>query len=390
MTRRRVLQIVNGLSPPGGAESVAATLALQASERWEPHLLCLRSEQKSPEAPITPAPGSAGVPVHEISMRGLRDLKSGRAFLRLLGQLRPAVVHAHNRPSDYWAMGYAAWARVPLRIYTRHLTYVDLNGSMRRRYRVAAQLAHRVVAVSSSVAGHLVHEEKCPPPRIVTIPNGVDLGRFDPASAETKQQGAALRSAWGIPDDAILVGSISRITHQKGLDLFLKIAGGVLAEAPDVRFVIAGEGAEKESLMRQTAAQGISGSVVFPGFQEAAPALAAFDLFLSTSRYEGLPLTLLEAMASGLPVVTPRLGAFPEVLEDGVTGFLPSPRFWAPHMETLDCAPFTKAVLRLIGDREERVRIGEAARKRVEQEYGIGTMVSRYEALYERLLGERN
>ena len=390
MSRRRVLQIVNSLPQAGGAESVATTLALRASERWEPHLLCLRSEKNHKEAPVLPALRDAGVPVHEIPMRGLRDLRSGRAFLRLLGQLRPAVVHAHNRPSDYWAMGYAALARVPLRIYTRQITYVDLNPSMRRRYRVAAQLAHRVAAVSSAVAGHLVREEKCPPPRIVTIPNGVDLDRFDPASAETKQRGAALRVAWGIPRGAILVGSISRITHQKGLDMFLAAAAGVLAEAPDVRFAIAGEGAEKKSLIAQAAALGISESVVFPGYQEAAPALAAFDLFLSTSRYEGLPLTLLEAMASGLPVVAPRLGAFPEVVEDGVTGLLPSPRFWAPHVETLDCAPFRSAVLRLIADREERLRIGGAARKRVEQAYGIGNMVSCYEALYARLLDKEN
>lgn len=390
MSRRRVLQIVNALPLAGGAESVATALALQASERWEPHLLCLRSEQSARKAPIVHTLRDAGVPIHKISMRGLRDLKSGRAFLRLLGQLRPDVVHAHNRPADYWAMAYAAWARVPLRIYTRHLTYIDLNGSMRRRYRVAAQLAHRVVAVSTAVAGHLVHAEKCPPPRIATIPNGVDLARFDPASAETKQQGAALRAAWGIPEGAILVGSISRITHQKGFDVFLAAAAGVLAEAPDVRFAIAGEGTEKEPLMRQAAALGISGSVVFPGYQEAAPALAAFDLFLSTSRYEGLPLTLLEAMAMGLPVIAPRLGAFPEVLEDGVTGLLPTPRFWAPHMETLDSAPFRSAVLRLIADRDERARIGEAARKRVEQDFGIGTMVRRYEALYERLLDREN
>lgn len=394
MSRRRVLQVVNALAPAGGAETVAANLSRLLRGDWETHVLCLRAAGAGAEEAARPERGpgleaaleAAGVPVHHLALQGLRDARAGWALQKLLRRLEPAVVHAHNRPSDYWAMAHAALARVPARVYTRHLTYVDLNPSLRRRYAIAAHLAHAVVAVSSAVAGHLVREEGCPPPRITTIPNGVDPARFAPLSAEARSQGTALRRTWGVPEGALIVGSLSRLAHQKGLDQLLRVAADVLQRAPRTVFVLAGEGPARPALERLAATLRIERSVIFPGRQEAPAALAAFDLFLTTSRFEGLPLTLLEAMASGLAAIAPRVGAFPEVLEDGVTGLLPSPRFWAPAAESLDPTPFVEAVLSLLEDGARRKSLGEAARKRVEREFGIASMVSRHESLYARIL----
>ncbi len=387
MSPIRVFQIVNSLAHVGGAETVAVDLARLASSRWEPHLIALRSGPGG----IAPALGAvlndAGVPVHQIAMNGLRNISAARALRRLLANLRPAVIHAHNRPADVWTMIHGALARVPARVYTRHLTYPDLNAGMRRRYFLSSHLAHRVVAVSSTVAGHLVREERCLPRRITTIPNGVDFNRFDPASVDLRGRARALRESWGISAEAPVVGTLGRLTHQKGMDLFLHAAAGVASRVPAARFVVAGDGPARVALERLSASLGLKHRVVFAGFQEPAAAMTAFDVFLATSRYEGLPLTLLEAMACGKAVVAPRVGAFPEVVDSGVSGLLPSPMFWAPRVEGLDPTPFAEAVLQLLLDDDLRKRLGEEARKKVELNHGIQTMVARHEALYEQLLG---
>ncbi len=387
MRRGTVLQVVNALTPAGGAETVAVNLALRAPTGWTAQLLCLREEGTCPRAPLEEALEGAGVPTHRIRMQGLRDVASGLRLAALLRRIRPDVVHAHNRPSDGWTMLWSAAARVPGRLYTRHLTYTDLSPAMRRRYRLAARTAHAVVAVSSAVAGHLAREEGTPASKIVTIPNGVDLARFDTSSKALRDRGKAIRDRWRVPPEAPLVGALCRLSHQKGLDVFLRVAARVRREAPATRFAVVGEGEARGDLERRADALGIADAVVFPGFQEPAASLAAFDLFLATSRYEGLPLTLLEAMAAGRAIVAPRIGAFPEILEEGVTGLMPAPARWAPAVDSLDPAPFAAAVLRLLADGRFRARMGEAARKRAEAEHGVETMVARHAALYESLLG---
>jgi len=387
--KRAVLQVVNGLSRVGGAETVATTLALHAARRWEPHVLCLREGEGAGGSALSESLVDAGIPVHRIAMGGLRDLRSGGALLALLRRIRPAVVHAHNRPADGWVMIAAAAAGVPARLYTRHLTYPDLTPSMVRRYRLAARLAHRVVAVSGAVAGHLLRAEETPEEKITIIANGVDLTRFDAGSAPMRERAFALRAAWGVPAGAILVGTLSRLSGQKGLDVFLEAAARILAAEPGVRFALVGEGEARGFLESRARSLGIARSVVFPGFTDAPAALAAFDLFLTTARYEGLPLTLLEAMAAGRAVIAPRIGAFPEVVEDGVTGLLPAPDAWVPAAERLDPAPFAHAALTLIRDRARRARLGEAARKRVEAEFSLDAMIARHEALYARILDTR-
>lgn len=388
MRSRVILQVVNALSPIGGAETVAAALALRASASWDPHMLLLRPGEARGRSSLEEALQAAEIPIHSISMGGLRDLRSGLAFISLLRRIRAEVVHAHNRPSDIWAMLWSAGAGTRCRLYTRHLTYPDLNPGMQRRYRLAARVAGRVVAVSSTVAGHLVREERTPPEKITMIPNGVDLLRFDPVANPRGDGRPDVRSSWGISPEAPVIGTVSRLTHQKGLDVFLESAAGVLREIPEARFVIAGEGEAREALTAKARTLGIAEAVHFPGFQDAADVLCAIDIFLTTSRYEGLPLTLLEAMAAGRAIVAPRIGAFPEIVEDCVTGLLPAPAAWAPHVSHLDPVPFATAVIRLLRDRTLRSRLGESARKRVERDLGVETMVMRNEALYARLLEE--
>jgi glycosyltransferase involved in cell wall biosynthesis len=351
-------------------------------------MLLLRPGEARGRSSLEEALQAAEIPIHSISMGGLRDLRSGLAFISLLRRIRAEVVHAHNRPSDIWAMLWSAGAGTRCRLYTRHLTYPDLNPGMQRRYRLAARVAGRVVAVSSTVAGHLVREERTPPEKITMIPNGVDLLRFDPVANPRGDGRPDVRSSWGISPEAPVIGTVSRLTHQKGIDVFLESAAGVLREIPEARFVIAGEGEAREALTAKARTLGIAEAVHFPGFQDAADVLCAIDIFLTTSRYEGLPLTLLEAMAAGRAIVAPRIGAFPEIVEDCVTGLLPAPAAWAPHVSHLDPVPFATAVIRLLRDRTLRSRLGESARKRVERDLGVETMVMRNEALYARLLEE--
>jgi glycosyltransferase involved in cell wall biosynthesis len=382
MKRRVFLQVVNSLFPVGGAETAAVSLAVHASPNWEPHVLCLRDAVSNASSPLEQLLAAEGIPVHRIAMGGLRDVASGLSLAALLRRIDAVAVNAHNRPSDGWLMLWAAAARVPVRVYTRQLTYPDVTPSMRRRYRLAAMAAHRVVAISSAVAGHLAREEETPEAKIVVIPNGVDPARFDTSSPEARERGAALRAAWGIAEDAPVVGALCRLSDQKGLDVFLDVAAQVLAVEPRTRFAVVGEGEARLSLENKARALGIGKSVVFPGFHVPEHALAAFDVYLTTARYEGIQLTLLEAMSSRLPVVGPRIGPFPEVVEHEVTGLLPTPGVWVPIAKTLDPGLFAAAVIRLLRNPGLRASLGEAARKRIEEAFSLSSVVRRYEGLY--------
>jgi hypothetical protein len=218
--RRVALRIVNGLSKVG-AETVAAALALGLSARWEPHVLCLREGEGAGESILSDGLRDAGVPLHRIGMGGLRDARSALALVALLRRLRPAVVHAHNRPSDGWAMMGAAAAGVPARLYTRHLTYTDLTPAMRRRYRLSARLAHRVVAVSGAVAGHLIREEKTPLEKIAIVPNGVDAARSYRYATRDRAGARASGVPGRILGDAVAPG------EPEGADIFLAAAARI-------------------------------------------------------------------------------------------------------------------------------------------------------------------
>jgi len=185
-------------------------------------------------------------------------------------------------------------------------------------------------------------------------------------------------AALGVPPGAPVVGNIAALVDHKDQATLLRAAARVLAQRPDVRFVIVGEGERREALLAQAAQAGIASAVVFTGFREDVDRLLpAFDVFCLSSHMEGLGTIVLDAMAFGRPVVATAAGGIPESVVDGVTGRIAPPR---------DDAALAAALLELIADPARARSLGEAGRRRFEERFSAERMVAETLAVYEELL----
>ncbi len=268
------------------------------------------------------------------------------------------VVHTHDDRPLIYGMPAAWWAGVPKRIHTQH--HGRLPGiSWRQRFliRRAARFADHFVCVSEDSARFMI-EQGVAKERVRTIHNGIDLTRF---------------AFQGPCDDGPIV-TVARLSPEKDVANLLRAAARVVAGDPQARFEIAGDGPCRAELVQLATELSLTDRVIFHGEVRDIPALLArARLFVLPSQTEGISLTLLEAMARGLPVVATRVGGTPEVVEAGVTGMLVPAR---------DPEALAQAILALLADRERGRQMGRAGRTRVENYFDIRTMTNRYEALY--------
>lgn len=242
-------------------------------------------------------------------------------------------------------------------------------------YRLASKWMTLSVSVSEAIRRRVSEERGVPASKTRAILYGVDTERFRPLP------GGAARRGLGLKGKGPVFGVIARLTEQKGHRFLLEAAASALRVRPDLRFVFAGDGPLRETLEAQARGLGIGDRVRFLGFRSDVPALlAAFDVFVLPSLYEGLPNAVLEAMACGRPVVATAVDGTPEVVEDGVTGLLVPPR---------DPARLSEALLKTAGSARLRERMGREARRRAVALHGVDRQVDAFHGLYRELLCSR-
>jgi glycosyltransferase involved in cell wall biosynthesis len=351
LRRLRVVHVTFGLDV-GGLEKLLAEFARHANrERFDLHFVSL---------------GHAGVVAEEISAAGWpvtalgvpTGLHPGLAFrlARLLRRGRADVVHTHDdRPHLYGTLaGRLAGARV---VHTRHGQGIHLSRRQAALVNLAAGWVDRFVCVSSDSA-RLALRQGIPVRKVCTIRNGIDLARF--AFTGPRQDGPAV--------------IVARLSPEKDHATLLRATALAVRADPSFRLEIAGDGPCREDLLRLAGELGLTGHVRFLGQVRDVPALLArAGLFVLSSLSEGVSLTLLEAMASGLPVVATRVGGNPEVVAGGETGLLVPPA---------DPEGLAYALLRLWQAPGERHRQGFAGRERVERLFDVRGMVAAYERMY--------
>jgi glycosyltransferase involved in cell wall biosynthesis len=225
----------------------------------------------------------------------------------------------------------------------------------------------RTVTVNSAELKRFARQRiGIPAEKIVLIPNGID------ASPGPSSSAAALRSAWAAPGQ-FLIGGLGRLHRQKGFDVFLRAAARIAKLRPECRFVIAGDGPERENLKALAKSLGIETAVSFAGWvPKSLDFLSVLDLFVFPSRWEGLPNAVLEAMLCGKPVVCTPAGSS-GLIEDGRDGLV---------VPAENAAEISAAAVRMFGDPELRSRLGRAAREKVLKEYTLEGMILSYEKLY--------
>jgi glycosyltransferase involved in cell wall biosynthesis len=213
------------------------------------------------------------------------------------------------------------------------------------------------------------------PKRLHLLPNGVDTDVFAPGH----QRRGALRTRFGVANDAPLVGYVGRLSWEKGPDVFLRAAVAVHHSRPDVHFVLVGEGPMHDKLATFASRFDLDGHVHFAGTQSAMPAVfGELDVMVSTSRSEAMPLAIMEAMASGLPVVACRVGAVPDLVQHGVTGWLANEG---------DAEGVANHVIDLLDNEVLRRFAGGAGRQRAIERFPLSTHVAQTYGLLTRLAG---
>ncbi len=300
------------------------------------------------------------------------DLPAAWRLSRLLRDLSPDIIHAHD--SHAVAMAAAALSfgapvpRPPL-IFARRVDF-RLRGNSFSKWKY--RQVDAFVAASGAIAAMLV-EDGVPGDRIFTIHDGIDVARVEQAEPLN------VREEFWFPPHSVVVGNIAALVPHKGQKFLVDAAAAVVHEAPEARFVILGEGELRQDLEHQIRRLHLGQHVVLAGFRpDVLGLLKGLDLFVMSSVTEGLGSALLDAMAAARPIVATTAGGIPEVVADGETGVLVSPR---------DSRALANAILALLRDPGRRAELAAAGRARVKRQFSDQRMVDATLAVYERLAG---
>jgi glycosyltransferase involved in cell wall biosynthesis len=361
----RVMHVVLSISA-GGTERLVIEICRRLGASSAPVVCCLDGAGEW-ASELT----SAGVAVEALNRQpGFRP-SLGWHIARLAARHRVSVIHCHHySPYVYGAVAKTLSPRIGL-VYTEHGRLSDAAPSAKRRLvnPWLSRIPARVFAVSEELRRHMVAEgfsEK----RVQVIYNGIAI-----SPRVTPEERAAARAELGLPDDAVVVGSVARLDPVKNLSLLLQAHASLHASHPRARVALVGSGPEQQALETEARRLGTSQHVLFTGYRsDARRLMSAFDVYVNCSNYEGVSLTILEAMAAGLPVVATRVGGNAEVVIDGETGIIVPGR---------EAAPLADAIATMSGDPRLRQEMGEAGRRRVEREFSIERMVDDYRKAYE-------
>jgi len=375
----RLMLVMTYLSPAGGAETQVVDLARGFDRRgWDVHLVSMLT-------PAPPLPDLTETRIRVTSLEMRRGVASPAAFARfvaLVRRERPDVVHSHMTHANLLVRAARPLMRVPVVVNTLHghkMYSVRLEGSALRElaHRLTDFLADATTAVSQAAAERYARVKAVSPRRLVMIPNGIPERAYEPDDRARLRLRGSLEArenfVW------LAVGRLEKVK-----DYATMLRAFAIARQAEARQMLAivGGGSQRGALEKLAADLGIAGQVRFLGVREDVTGLLqAADGFVLSSVFEGMPLVLLEAGASGLPMVATRAGGNAEV-------FPPEQRPWlVPSKEPRALA---EAMLRILTMTEgERRAAGAAARNFVLRHYSMDLMLDRWEELYARLLSEK-
>lgn len=366
---KNIIFLTTGLNY-GGAETQLVQLAMQLKARsWSVKLISMLP----PEAYVEELT-KAGISVVSLNMRrGVADPRAIFKLATILRYERPQILHAHMVHANLLARIMRLLVHIPVIICTAHST--DEGGKLREiAYRLTDPLCDLATQVSQAGLARYVLVGAVPPRKICFVPNGVDLEHFNFMPGDREH----LRTELGLPESFIWL-AVGRFEEAKDYPVLLQAFAWVWQQQPEVRLYIVGQGALKENVVELADALKISQVVQFLGIRrDVANLMRVADGYVMSSAWEGMPMVLLEASASGLPIVATRVGGIPEIVIDGQTGFLVPPK---------NPPALAQAMLEMMDLPEEvRQAMGAQGRIYVQEHYGLDKILDEWERIYEGLM----
>ncbi len=347
----------------GGQEKrVLAELSGMAGRGHDLFLVCRT------EARIRAEAEQMGIRVFPLPLKSSFDLSSILKLGRLLKEYRIEVVNTHSGVDSWIGALAAKFANVPLLVRTRHL-----NIPLRRNIlNFVHYLPDLYITCGENMRHTLVDTCGFPADRVVSIPTGVDERFFD------VQRNPGERARYGLDDQVPVVVNVGILRRVKGHEVTLKAAKAVLQSIPDARFLIVGDGPLLQSLEKMTEDLGIDEAVIFTGFvDDVAGIYASADVAVLSSWSEGLPQSMLQAMAAGVPVVATRVGGVPEVIADGRNGIL---------VGAGEDKAMAEGIVKLLREKNFAHGLALKARETVREKHAMGQTILKTERLYQDFL----
>ena len=364
----KLTYVINSLTVGGAEKLLLATVKKLNKKKFDITVCSLMKENN-----LAKDFEQIGVKVLRLNMFNKRDI---RGFLKLYNYFRTQkidIVHTHLTEADIFGRFAALLAKVPVIISTEHS--VDewkvhpkkVKAKIRLLLnKIAANFSNGIVTVSDKVKYHLIKYENLNPAKIYVIKNGIEIAEKEDFFVSGKKK------------DTIVIGSVGRLCKEKGYDYLLKAFGRVKKKFSNAKLKLAGDGPLRWPLEELAHELHISADVSFLGvLDNVAAFLNEIDVFVLSSIQEGLPLSLLEAMAAEKTVITTAVGGIPEVVNNGIDAVLIPPA----NVEALE-----NAIISVIKNGDRREDLGRNARTKILKQFNINKMVDELELLYDGLL----
>lgn len=383
--RTRVLHPITRLIIGGAQENTMLTAQLLDKAQWD--VTVVSGPQTGSEGSLIETVRERGIAltlddslVREVNP--LKDLLAIFRLRRLIKQGGYTIVHTHSSKAGIVGRWAAKLAGAPIIVHTVHgWGHHDRQHPLVRAYyiwleKLTLPITDKLIAVTSKDIEKGLRDGIGKPENYVVIRSGIEMDRFGRPQVSRRET----RTAWGIPPDAPLIGTVTRLSPQKAPLDFVRAAAEVARQHPQAWFMMVGDGplrGEVEKLAREV---GIADRLVLTGLRRDVPELmAAFDIFALSSLWEGLPRVIPQAMATRLPVVATACDGSAEAVEEGVTGFLVAPG---------EPDQLAQRLGRLLTDPDLASQLGEMGLARA-QEFDVQRMVSQIDGLYRELLAQK-
>jgi glycosyltransferase involved in cell wall biosynthesis len=389
----RVVRVVTRLNVGGPARHVALLEAHLPPLGYTSTLVHGALHEGERELPAPPGPGHDVIQLEALGrrVRVVSDLTAFVTLVRVLFRLRPDIVHTHMAKAGtlgrLGAVLYNSTRRRSRRAVVIHTFHghvfqgyfgPSMSRMVQRVERVLARVTDQIIAISVGQERDLVERfQIAPADRVVVVPLGLDLVPLTTAGTPRE----ATRAAWGFRPEAVVVAYVGRLVAIKHVDLLVRACARAFEQLPQGRLLVVGDGECRAALERLVADAGLAGRVVFAGWRtDLAAIYAASDIVALSSRNEGTPVALIEALAAGRPVVATAVGGVPDIVQDGVNGHL---------VPDDDEAALAASLADLVRDPAARARLGAAGPPWVLERFGYPRLVTEIDGVYRKTIATR-